>query len=143
MNNTAYQAGEVVLGVDARDPAEGPVRFAFDCALLRGVRLRAVHAWRLPSCAAELRFGIPEEDRGAWEDREVQLLSDALRPWREKYPEVEVLEDVRLLSPGDALARRSAGAGLVVVGRSRGGELGATARKVLREGRAPLVVVPL
>lgn len=143
MSSTPDPVAEVVLGVDARDPAEEPLRFAFDCALLWGVRLRAVHAWRLPSCAAELPFGIPEEDRGAWEDHEVRLLSDALRPWREKYPEVDVLEDVRLLAPADALARRSTGARLVVVGRSRGGELGTVARKVLRDGQDPLVVVPV
>lgn len=142
MKNTARPVAEVVVGVDARDPAEGPLRFAFDCALLQGVRLRAVHAWRFPSCAAELPFGIPEEDRGAWEDHEVQLLSDTLRPWREKYPEVEVLEDVRLLRAADALVRRCAGARLVVVGRSRGGELGEVARKVLRDARDPVVVVP-
>lgn len=142
-STTRPAAAEVVLGLDARDPAEGPLRFAFDYARLRGVRLRAVHAWRFPSCAAELPFGIPEEDRGAWEDHEVQLLSDALRPWREKYPEVEVLEDVRLLPAADALIRRSGGARLLVVGRGRGGELGAVTRKVLRHARAPVVVVPV
>lgn len=91
-------------------PADGAVRFAFDCARLWGVRLRAVHAWRFPSCAAELPFGVPEEDRAAWEDHEVQLLSDALRPWREKYPDVAVLEDVRHLPPTEALILRSADA---------------------------------
>ncbi|MFF7648127.1 universal stress protein [Streptomyces canus] len=142
MRNSPNRVTEIVLGVDARNPVEGPVRFAFDCALLWGVRLRAVHAWRYPSCAAELPFGIPEEDRGAWEDHEVQLLSDALGPWREKYPEVQVLEDVRLLPPADALVGRSADAGLVVVGRSRGGELGTVARKVLQDNLGPVVVVP-
>ncbi|WP_405820565.1 universal stress protein [Streptomyces sp. NBC_01390] len=134
---------EVVLGMDARHPGAGAVGFAFDAARRLGVRLRAVHAWRFPSCAAELPFGIPEEDRAAWEDHEVQLLSDALRTWREKYPEVEVLEDVRLLTPVQALVRRSAGAGLVVVGRSGQGEgLGTVARGLVREARSPVAVVP-
>ncbi|MET7695905.1 universal stress protein [Streptomyces sp. NPDC005483] len=134
---------EIVLGVDARAPAEGAVRFAFDTARLRGVRLRAVHAWRFPSCAAELPFGIPEEDRGAWEDHEVQLLTDVLRPWREKYPEVRVVEDVRLFTPAQALVQLSANAALVVVGRSSGAEPGTVSRALLRAARCPVTVVPL
>jgi nucleotide-binding universal stress UspA family protein len=134
---------EIVLGVDAREPAEGAVRFAFDTARLRGVRLRAVHAWRFPSCAAELPFGIPEEDRGVWEDHEVQLLSDVLRPWREKYPEVHVLEDVRLFTPAQALVRSSANAALVVVGRSSRAEPGTVSRALLRGSLCPVTVVPL
>lgn len=133
---------EVVLGVNAREPAEAAVDFAFDAARVRGVRLRAVHAWRFPSCAAELPFGVPEEDRGAWEDHEVQLLADVLRPWREKYPQVPVLEDVRLLPPAQALFQRSASAGLVVVGRRPGGASGAVRRVLLRESLCPVAVVP-
>ncbi|MER6181758.1 universal stress protein [Streptomyces sp. NPDC001652] len=133
---------EIVLGMDAHDPAEAAVDFAFDTARRWGVRLRAVHAWRFPSCAAELPFGIPEEDRGAWEDQEAQLLADGLRPWREKYPQVQVLEDVRLLPPAQALVRLSAGAGLVVVGRRSGGGSGAVTRVLVRESRCPVAVVP-
>ncbi|MGW0705895.1 universal stress protein [Streptomyces sp. NPDC002643] len=133
---------EVVLGLDAHGPAAGAVGFAFDTARRWGVRLRAVHTWRFPSCAAELPFGIPEEDRAAWEDHEVQLLSDALRPWREKYPEVAVLEDVRLLTPLQALVRRSARAGLLVVGRRERGGPGAVARGIVRESLCPVAVVP-
>ncbi|MEU3792784.1 universal stress protein [Streptomyces fructofermentans] len=133
---------EVVLGVDARDPAAGAAGFAFGTARRWGVRLRAVHGWRFPSCAAELPFGIPEEDRGAWEDHEVQLLSDALRPWREQCPEVEVLEDVRLLTPVQALVRRSASSGLLVVGRREPGGLGSVARGLVHESRCPVAVVP-
>ncbi|WP_020140577.1 universal stress protein [Streptomyces sp. 351MFTsu5.1] len=135
-------AAETVLGVDARDPAPEAVAFAFDTARRWGVRLRAVHAWRLPAVAAELRFGIPEEDRAIWEDDEVHLLSGALRPWREKYPEVEVLEDVRLLTPVQALVRQSANAGLVVVGRRPGSAFSAVVRGLVARSRCPVAVVP-
>ncbi|MFJ6391091.1 universal stress protein [Streptomyces sp. NPDC091972] len=143
MQKPSHRFAEIVLGVDARDPAEAVVRLAFDWAALCGARLRAVHAWRYPSCAAELPFGVPEEDRGAWEDHEVQLLSDALRPWRAEYPEVPVLEDVRHLPPAEALVRQSADAELVIVGRGRDGELGTVARDVLREAAGPVLVVPV
>ncbi|MER5942036.1 universal stress protein [Streptomyces sp. NPDC001928] len=91
---------------------------------------------------SELPYGVPEEDRGGWEDQEVQLLADALRPWREKYPQVRVLEDVRLFTPAHALIQRSAGAELVVVGRGSGGEPGSTARELLRESVCPVAAVP-
>ncbi|WP_328785254.1 universal stress protein [Streptomyces canus] len=139
---SARPGAEIVLGVDAREPAQAAVGFAFDTARVRGVRLRAVHSWRFPSCAAELRFGVPEEDRATWEDHEVQLLADALRPWREKHSDVHVLEDVRLLPPAQALSRRSASAGLVVVGRSSEREPGPTLRALLTESLCPVAVVP-
>ncbi|MET9793120.1 universal stress protein [Streptomyces canus] len=139
---SARPGAEIVLGVDAREPARAAVDFAFDTARARGVRLRAVHAWRFPSCAAELPFAVPEEDRAAWEDHEVQLLTDALRPWREKHSDVHVLEDVRLLPPAQALSRRSASAGLVVVGRGSQREPGPTLRALLTEALCPVAVVP-
>lgn len=136
------RAAETVLGVDARSPGAGAVGFAFDTARRWGVRLRAVHAWHFPSCAAELPFGIPEEDRAAWEDHEVQLLSDVLRSCREKYPEVAVLEDVRLLTPVQALVQRSASAGLLVVGRRDPTGPGAVVRGLVGESLCPVAVVP-
>lgn len=138
----ARSDAEIVLGVDARHPASDVVGFAFDTARLRGVRLRAVHAWRFPSGAAELPFAVSEEDRGAWEDHEVQLLSDVLRPWREKYRDVPVLEDVRLLAPARALVQLSVNAALVVVGSGSGGGSGRIVRVLARASRCPVAVVP-
>lgn len=86
-------------------------------------------------------YAMPEEDRGAWEDQEVQLLSDALRPWREKYPRADVYEDVRLQSPPAALVHASASAGLLVVGRA-GRTLGPTLDAVLEHTECPVAVVP-
>jgi nucleotide-binding universal stress UspA family protein len=137
-----WRTGQVALGVDARDPVSTVVDFAFDAARRRGVRLHAVHAWRLPSSVEQwLPYAPPEEGRGAWEDQEVQLLSDALRPWREKYPQVDVYEDVRLQSPSAALVQASASAGLLVVGRA-GLSLGSTLRAVLEHTECPVAVVP-
>lgn len=137
-----HRRHEVVLGVDAREPAAAAIDFAFETALTRHVRLRAVHAWRLPSCAAELPFGIPEEDRGAWEDHEVQLLADVLRPWRATYPGVRVLEDVVLFTPAHALIRNSASATLVVVGRRAGNGSAGITWALLRDAECPVAVVP-
>ncbi|WP_282702284.1 universal stress protein [Streptomyces sp. CC219B] len=134
----AHRTDGVVVGVDARAPSDAALDFAFAAAALHGTRLHAVHAWRLPEGAACLPFPVPEATRATWEDHEVQLLADALRPWREKYPGVAVLEDVVLLAPAVALAHASTDAGLVVVGRRSG----ATARALLGHARCPVAVVP-
>ncbi|MEU3338329.1 universal stress protein [Streptomyces sp. NPDC006668] len=137
---TPYRLPETVtVGLDARNPASGVLAFAFEEARLRGVPLHAVHSWALPAQAAE-RSPLPvlEEDRATWEDQEVQVLSDALRPWRGKYPDVDVLEDVVLLAPAEALVHAAGTSGLVVVGRRTGD----TALDVLEEVRCPVAVVP-
>ncbi|MGW7419158.1 universal stress protein [Streptomyces sp. NPDC054813] len=132
-----------MLGVDARDPSEAALGFAFDSARLRGVRLHAVHAWALPADAADRPFGVPESDRATWEDHEAQLLDDALRPWCEKFPAVQVLADVRLFGPAEALLHCSERAGLVVVLRDSG-TIGweEAARALLRRGTCAVAVVP-
>lgn len=137
-----HRAGGVTLGIDARRPAGAAIDFAFESARLRGVRLHAVHAWALPPSAAELPFAVPEEDRATWEDHEVQLLADALRPWRTKYPDVAVFQDVVLFTPSEALLHHCAHAALVVVGHRRGSAWGDTTRSLLRAGTRPVAVVP-
>ncbi|MCX5052213.1 universal stress protein [Streptomyces sp. NBC_00201] len=130
----------VTVGLDARDPDGGVLRFAFEAARLRGVRLHAVHAWALPArAAARSPLPVLEEDRAEWEDQEVQLLSDALRPWRGKYPDVDVLEDVLLFEPSDALIHAAESSGLLVLGLHTGD----TAQDVLEAAvRCPVAVVP-
>jgi nucleotide-binding universal stress UspA family protein len=130
----------VTVGVDARDPAGGALGFAFEAARLHRVRLHAVHAWALPAGATESPFPMSEKDRAALEDHEEDLLSDALRPWRGKYPDVDVREDVLLFPPASALAHASETSGLVVVGRHTAP--GSTARALLEHARCPVAVVP-
>ncbi|AZQ39515.1 universal stress protein [Streptomyces cyaneochromogenes] len=132
-------AEAVTLGIDARNPASRAVGVAFEAARLRGTPLHVVHAWTLPLQAAQRPFPVLEEDRATWEDDEVQRLSDALRPWRGKYPEVDVLEDVVLLAPDVALAHAAESSGLVVVGRRSG----RTALALLRHAMCPVAVVPV
>ncbi|MFI6010173.1 universal stress protein [Streptomyces sp. NPDC051243] len=132
-------ANAVTLGIDARNPASRAVGVAFEAARLRGTRLHAVDAWTLPTQAAQRPFPVLEEDRATWEDDEVQRLSDALRPWRGKYPEVDVLEDVVLLAPDVALAHAAESSGLVVVGRRSG----RTALALLQHAMCPVAVVPV
>ncbi|MFF3942926.1 universal stress protein [Streptomyces phaeofaciens] len=138
----AHPSGRVLLGTDARNPSGGTIDFAFDSARVRAALLHVVHAWSLPACAAEWPFGVPERERATWEDHEVQLLADVLRPWREKYPEVPVLEDVVLLAPPQALLHHAESATLVVVGGKPGHEWSKVVGALLRDAACPVAVVP-
>ncbi|MFE7855564.1 universal stress protein [Streptomyces sp. NPDC057403] len=130
--------GRVAVGVDARNPAPAALGFAFESARLRGAGLHAVHAWALPAEAAGRAFAVPEEDRARWEDQEVQLLSDALRPWRAGHPDVEVWPDVLCFPPPQALTHASTTAGLLVLGH----RAGHTASALLNRVRCAVAVVP-
>ncbi|MFC9222925.1 universal stress protein [Streptomyces hygroscopicus] len=144
----AAETAEVQLGSGAHAPAEATAAFAFRAAQERGVPLRVVHAWALPPASPSAwMLTVLEEDRAMWEDQESQVVSDALRPWRERWPEVTVVPDVVLLNPAEALVRASERAGLLVIGRrtaTRPTELrlGPVAHAVLHHARCPLAVVP-
>ncbi|MEU6849436.1 universal stress protein [Actinacidiphila alni] len=136
---------EVAVGVDGHHPDARALDLAFETARRREARLRAVGAWRLPAPYDEQVVMPVEEDRADWEDGELQLLEEALRGPREKYPSVAVLPDLRLFGPADALVRASGGADLLVVGRgeartSRG--LGGVAHAVAHHTRCPLLLAP-
>ncbi|MEH0637818.1 hypothetical protein QBA35_31670 [Streptomyces bottropensis] len=76
----------------------------------------------------------------------MQLLADALRPWRARHPEVRVLEDVVLFAPEHALILRSASAALVAAGQRVGSRVGSRAgsvtRALLRDSACPVAMVP-
>jgi nucleotide-binding universal stress UspA family protein len=109
---------EVVVGVrDLDQPAA--IGFAFEEAALRKARLRAVHAWQwfLP----EMRLMGTERPGASGKDvtaEATQWLAGLLSFWREKYPEVDVIEDVAHAHPARVLASFSARADLIVLGRN-------------------------
>lgn len=140
--------GQVVLGFDAHRPVGEAAGFAFSAAEARAARLRVVQAWGLPAESISPRIlVVTEEDRATWEDQEVLGLSDALRPWQEKYPGLSVTSDLMLLHPAEALLNASRHADLLVVGRrteptAAEGRLGPVTHAVLHHARCPVAVVP-
>ncbi|MFF0311271.1 universal stress protein [Streptosporangium sp. NPDC004379] len=134
---------EVVVGVDDSPQSDPALAYAFEQARVRGCPLRAVHAWQLPvhAFAPDVTYDMDEVRR--YQDR---MVREKLTAWREKLPDVPVIEDVSSAHPVDALVEASAEADLVVVG-SRGmgtigsAILGSVSRGVLHHARCPVAVV--
>jgi nucleotide-binding universal stress UspA family protein len=139
--------GPVVVGLDLVQPSREVLRFAFEAAALRGATLRAVHAWKLPAVFTYGPRMIDQHQRSELARREHHLLSTALLPWREKYPQVTVDERA---APGNA-ARHvidwADDASLLVVGRrmrrpALGPRLGPVTQAALHHATPPVAVVP-
>jgi nucleotide-binding universal stress UspA family protein len=138
---------EVVVGVrDLDQPAA--IGFAFEEAALRKARLRAVHAWQwfLP----EMRLTGTERPEAAAEEVAPDVsewLTGVLSFWREKYPEVDVIEDAVHASPARVLAASSARADLIVLGRNSGDDSSRAGadpviHAVLNHAHGPVAIVP-
>jgi len=140
---TGYR--DVVLAVDLDAPGDAEIEFAFEAARLRGARLRVVHAWQTPV----LGLGPGEVDllndphrAEEWQN----LLTGALRLWRDKYPDVEVVATVTKDRPQTALIRAASGACLLVVGhriaeRPLGRRTGPVTHAAVQHVDCPVAVV--
>ncbi|MDX3241365.1 universal stress protein [Streptomyces sp. ME18-1-4] len=143
--DTAFQ--DVVLAVDLDEACDEVIEFAFEAARLRHARLRAVHAWHTtsPIGLGPGDIGLVEE---SWQGEEwLSFLKAVLRPWRDKYPDVAVLETVVDDKPSTALVRASTGAGLLVVGhrlaeRPVGPRTGPVTHAAIHHVGCPVAVVP-
>jgi nucleotide-binding universal stress UspA family protein len=136
----------VVLGLDTDDPDPSLVGFAFDAADRRATSLRVVHGWNPPPYYA---YGL-SSDLELHTELSRQLataLTDLLRPWRQKFPAVEVVEESRYGTAAIHLVDVSREASLVVVGRRirrspLGARIGPITHAVLHHSTAPVAVVP-
>ncbi|MFE9172075.1 universal stress protein [Streptomyces kebangsaanensis] len=135
----------VVLGLDTAAPDEDLLRFAFEAALRRGTSLRVVHGWYPPPYYG---YGVPADAGlyGSLAAVAATALTDALRPWRRKYPDVGVTEVSRPGSAAQLLVTASKDASLVVVGRRVrrhpfGAHIGHVTHAVLHHSTAPVAVV--
>ncbi|MFI1358765.1 universal stress protein [Streptomyces sp. NPDC020898] len=145
--------GEVVLGLDLRRPADALIEFAFDAAARRASALRVVQGWTPPAYyGLDTGFGytsgaVTQGLGGELAAQEAGGLTDALRPWREKFPGVEVTENSVIGGAAHHLVEAAAGAGLLVIGRRNrdsaiGTHLGPVAHAVMHHAAAPVAVVP-
>ncbi|MFF7443849.1 universal stress protein [Streptomyces sp. NPDC008122] len=138
--------GSVTVGVDAQQPEDAALQFAFEEAERRLGSVHVVYAQQLPpygtlgpAMVSDVRLAVaPEIERS---------LDDLLEPWRTKHPDVTATARVTIGSAGLELVRASGDSALMVVGRRTrrsvlGARLGSVAHAVLHHSRAPVAVVP-
>ncbi|WP_329259157.1 universal stress protein [Streptomyces pseudovenezuelae] len=136
----------VVVALKLRGSSDDLLDFAFHTAAARGVPLLAVHGRSVP-LHARVPWGVDHVATDEMTRDAQKELSKALRPWREKYPQVDVADTIRLASPAKAVVQAAEGATLLVVGRPphRHGvapHLGPVAHAAIHHGRCPVAVVP-
>ncbi|MFE6360522.1 universal stress protein [Streptomyces sp. NPDC057806] len=140
---------EIVVGQqgDPEDSAAA-LRFAFETAAARGATVRAVRAWTLPPLFAYSPGSLKLlDDAGGLEPFEQKALAAALQPWRDRFPDVHVVEHVEMGSAGQVLLSVAGRAQLMVVGRrvhrtAVGARIGSVAHGVLHHAGCPVAVVP-
>ncbi|MCX5435305.1 universal stress protein [Streptomyces sp. NBC_00063] len=136
----------VVVALKLHGPCDELLEFAFTTAAARGVPVRAVHGRGLP-IHAYAPWGVDHTVTQAERQDARKGLSQALLPWREKYPGVVVADTIRLDSPARAVVAAAAGAELLVVGRRKHHPplapfLGPVAQAAAHHARCPVAVVP-
>lgn len=138
---------DVVLALDLGDPCDEVIEFAFEAARLRHARLRVVHAWQQPSAFAlgPGDIGLVQEPQRA--DEWLGFMTAVLQVWRDKYPEVEVVETVTEGRAQSVLVRAASGSSLLVVGRRdtdrpAGPRTGPVAHAAIHHVGCPVAVVP-
>ncbi|MFI0789900.1 universal stress protein [Streptomyces lydicus] len=137
----------VVLGLDLSRPCGDVIRFAFETAALRAAPLRVVHGWNPPAFFA-YGVGVDPNLQADLAAQQSDALRTALRPWQEKYPGIDVIEQAVIGQPAHHLVDAGADAGLVVLGRHTSRSwagttrIGHIAHAVLHHCSAPVAVVP-
>ncbi|WP_328507722.1 universal stress protein [Streptomyces sp. NBC_00391] len=136
----------VVVGLKLRAPCDDLLEFAFTTAAARDVPLRAVHGRSTP-LHAYTPWGVDHTLTQEIVQDARNHVNQALRPWREKFPGVDVSDTIRLESPAKAVVEAAEGADLLVVGRHKhhpdlGPRLGPVAQAAVHHARCPVAVVP-
>ncbi|MFJ3981831.1 universal stress protein [Streptomyces fungicidicus] len=140
---------EIVVGQQGEpEDSAAALGLAFETAARRGAAVRAVRAWTLPPVFAYSPASLQLLDEaGGLEPYEQKALAAALAPWRERYPDVHVIEHVEMGSAGQVLLSVAGTAQLMVVGRRAhrtavGARIGSVAYGVLHHADCPVAVVP-
>ncbi|MFP3986496.1 universal stress protein [Streptomyces sp. E11-3] len=140
-------AGPVLLALDARSHAQDAViAFAFEEAALREVPLRALYAW-MPSNPVRSYPVTPwQYGHSVGARRAETRLTEALLPWRHKFPDVRVQEICLQDAPSRAVVTAAREAGLAVLGHraqaATGSRLGAVAHAAVRHAACPVSLLP-
>ncbi|MEV4165894.1 universal stress protein [Nonomuraea dietziae] len=140
----AAPTGEIVVGLDGSPRARHVLEFAFTEASLRGADLRAVHVWNRYETGGG--FQPVPDDLYQDQQNEIRQLKETLAGWRERHPDVNVIEESVQGHPVDVLREAARRADLLVVGSRGRGELagmvlGSVSQAMLHHAPGPLAVV--
>ncbi|KUN20447.1 universal stress protein [Streptomyces corchorusii] len=143
-DNRSGARGRIVLGVGEKRAGSAAVRFAVEEALLRGVPLEAVRAWRRPLHEPRAHPLLVGEPAHFQEQQAAELVEEALR---DTPAGLRVQRRTIEGFARDALLAVSREADLLVVGARRrqghfGLRLGRVAHGVLHHAACPVAVVP-
>ena len=144
------RGGQILVAVDGSANSTAAIAFAFDEAAVRGVDLVAVLTF--DDWAAQGMASRPLEFSVAATQEQHAVMSEELAGWREKYPDVQVQQQVLRGQAADCLvgfAEHTPSAQqpqMIVVGsRGRGGLtglfLGSTSHALISHASCPVVVV--
>jgi nucleotide-binding universal stress UspA family protein len=136
----------VVVGVDGSDLSAQATGYGFAQASGRALGVTVLHAWNANVYTSGVAMSALVEPWHELVTEQGQIMADAIAPWTQKFPEVEVQTHLVQGRPADVLVHASEGAELVVVGsRGRGGFrgllLGSVSRSVLHRAHCPVAVV--
>lgn len=141
--------GEIVVGQTGSPEDSAPaLKVAFETAAAHGATVRAVRAWSLPPLFAFSPGSLRLADEvGGLVPYEEKALREALAPWRERHPDVPVVEHVEMGSAGQVLLSQAGSAHLLVVGRrarrgALGRRIGSVAHAALHLAPCPVAVAP-
>ena len=138
----------VVVGVDGSAAATDAIAFAFDEAEARGATLHAIYVEDTPIRRGPQVLVAAPNPCGSAPHASEAILSDTLRGWQDKFPDVAVIgEVVHAEGPVRALNAAAGPADLIVVGaRGAGGfetlALGSVSDGLVRYARCSVAVVP-
>lgn len=126
--------GGVVVAIDGKTSAVGPLRYAFEQADLRGAVLHVIYS--APS-------GTFHDELDTYRANQAEVVAG----WQEQFPGVQVLRSTSSGGATEACIEATASAEVLVLGRPHGHSpfalIRPVARAVLRKTECPVVVVPL
>ncbi|MFI6935811.1 universal stress protein [Streptomyces sp. NPDC050287] len=139
-------ASRVVVALKLHGSSDDLLDFAFHAAAVREIPLLAVHGRSVP-LHARVPWGVDHVVTEGTTREAQRELTQALRPWREKYPQVDTADTIRHETPAKAVINASEGAALLVVGRHAhrhdvAPHLGHVTHAAIHHGRCPVAVVP-
>lgn len=139
-------ATRTVVGLDDSPAAQRALDWAMQRAAASGGGVTALRTWRGSALHGAANV-LPLPVDAAWQqEKERDALEADLTPWRDKYPDVQLLGEAVPGHPGHLLAVAAQHAALVVVGsRGRGPLagtlLGSVSQAVLHHAHCPVAVV--